>query len=260
MDRCLPLNVSNALFAVINIITKRGPDLKGLEASGEAASFNSYKGRLSYGRRQEGFDYLISGSFYGSRGANRIYFPQFNTPETNFGIASHADDDQAGGAFATLSFQDVTVQGVYGTREKGIPTGAYDTLFNNSGTRTTDSHEYFDLRYEHTFAASWDVLARLFYDRYTYQGTYLYPSSDSTGLIPNQDFADGKWWGTELQVRRTILNHHRVTVGGEFRDNIRQNQSNFDSNPYALYLDDRRSSFVGGIFLKTKFQSASLSA
>ncbi len=44
---------SNAFFGVINIITRRGRDLKGTEVSGEAGSFNTYKGRLSYGNRYQ---------------------------------------------------------------------------------------------------------------------------------------------------------------------------------------------------------------
>ncbi len=242
---------SNALFAVVNIITKHGPDLRGLELSGEAASFNSYKGRISYGGRRRGLDFLISGSFYGSRGQENIFFPQLNAPDTNFGVANYGDDDQADSGLATVSFRDFTVQGVYGTREKGIPTGAYGTLFNVPGTRTTDSHGYLDLRYQHTFANSWDALVRVFYDRYTYQGTYMYASeTDPSQISPNLDFADGKWWGTELQVTRTVLNRNRVTAGAEFRDNIRQNQSNYNLHPFAILLEDRRSSLVAGIYLQ----------
>lgn len=242
---------SNALFAVINIITRHGHDLKGLELSAEAGSFNTYQGRASYGKRLQEIEYMISGTFYGSRGHNQLFFPAFNTPETNNGIASHADDDQVGSSLATVSFKDFTLQAAYGTREKGIPTGAYGVLFDNPGTRTTDSHGYVDLRYQHTFANSWDILARTFYDRYTYQGTYIYSSSTNPSEIsPNFDYADGKWWGAELQVTKTVLSRNRVTAGGEYRDNFRQDQSNYQINPYALYLDDRRSSFVGAVYLQ----------
>jgi outer membrane receptor protein involved in Fe transport len=255
---------SNALFAVINIITRRGLDLKGLELSGEAASFNGYKGRLTYGRNLREVEFLISGSFYGSRGHNRLFFPEFNSPETSNGIASHADDDQTGSALATISFRNFTLQGVYGTREKGIPTAAYETLFNNPGTRTTDAHSYVDLRYERTIAKTWDVLARAFYDRYAYQGTYIYSSSlDAAQIAPNFDHADGKWWGTEFQVTKTVLSRNRITAGGEYRNNIRQNQTNFSVNPYLLYMDDRRSSFVGAAYLQdelTLTRSLSLNA
>jgi iron complex outermembrane receptor protein len=242
---------SNALFAVINIITKRGRDINGLELSAEAASFNTYSGAMTYGRKLKKLEFLISGTFYGSRGHNSLFFPEFNTPQTNYGIASHADDDQVGSALATISFRDFTLQAVYGTREKGIPTGAYGTIFNNPGTRTTDSHSYIDLRYQHTFANSWDVLARTFYDRVTYQGTYIYPSPiDPSQIDPNQDFADGKWWGAELQVTKTVLRRNRITAGGEYRDNLRQNQSDYDLNPYVLYLDDKRQSFVGALYVQ----------
>jgi outer membrane receptor protein involved in Fe transport len=242
---------SNALFAVINIITKRGQDLKGLELSSEAASFNTYAGRISYGGKLQQLEFLISGTFYGSRGHNRLFFPEFNAATTNYGVASHADDDQVGSALATVSFRDFTLQGVYGTREKGIPTAAFGTMFNNAGTRTTDSHGYLDLHYEHTFAKSWGVLARTFYDSYTYHGTYIYASPlDPAQIVPNLDFADGKWWGTELQLTKTVLSRNRITVGTEYRDNIRQNQTNYDLNPYSLLVDDRRNSFVAGAYLQ----------
>ena len=242
---------SNALFAVINIITKRGRDINGLELSADAASFNTYSGAMTYGRKLKELEFLISGTFYGSRGHNSLFFSEFNTPETNYGIARHADDDQVGSALATISFRDFTLQAVYGTREKGIPTAPYGTIFNNPGTRTTDSHSYIDLRYQHTFGNSWDVLARTFYDRVTYQGTYIYPSPiDPSQIDSNLDFADGKWWGAELQVTKTILRQNRVTAGGEYRDNLRQNQTNYDRNPYVLYLADKRQSFVGALYVQ----------
>lgn len=242
---------SNALFAAINIITRHGDELRGLELSADAGSFNTYEGRVTYGERLHRFEYMISASFYGSRGHSQLFFPAFNTPESNNGIASHADDDQLGSSLATVSFRDFTLQAAYGTREKGIPTGAYDTLFNNPGTRTTDAHGYVDLRYQHTFAKSWDILARTFYDRYSYQGTYLYSSSvNAAAISPEFDYSDGKWWGAELQLTKTVFDRHRITVGGEYRDNFKQYQSDYQINPYALYLDDSRSSFVGALYLQ----------
>ncbi len=255
---------SNAFFGVINIITRRGQDLKGLELSAEAASFNTYEGRISYGRKLREFEFLISGTFYGSRGHNLLFYPEYNTTETNNGIASHTNDDQVGSALATVSFRDFTLQSAFGSREKGIPTGAYGTIFNNPGTRATDSHNYIDLRYEHTFAKSWNVMARTFYDRYTYDGVYLYPSpADPAQISPNLDFSDGKWWGADLQLTKTVLSRNRITAGGEYRDNIRQDQSNYNTNPYSLLLDDRRQSFVGAVYLQdelTLTKSLSLNA
>ncbi|HEY4380059.1 MAG TPA: TonB-dependent receptor [Acidobacteriaceae bacterium] len=248
---------SNALFAVINIITKHGRDLNRLELSAEAASYNTWKGSVSYGRTLPQGEFLISGSFYGSKGHNQLFYPEFNTPQTDNGIARHADDDQLATALATASSHGFTLQAAYATREKGIPTAAYGTIFNNSGTRTTDDHEYFDLSYARMLFGSWDMLARTFYDRYTYQGTYVYPSPiDPAQTSPNLDFADGKWWGTELQVTKNV-SRNRITAGGEYRDNLRQNQSNYSLNPYVLGLDDRRQSFIGALYLQDEFAFSS---
>lgn len=242
---------SNALFAVVNVITRRVQDANGLELSVEAASFNTYKGRFSYGLVHKPFQFLLAGSFYGSRGQNRLYFPEFNSPDTNNGIASHADDDQLGTALATLTFNDFTVQAVYGTREKGIPTGAYGTIFNNPGTRTTDSHAYLDARYDRTFGGTSTILARAFFDKYTYQGTYMYPSAlDPAQVNPNLDYADGQWWGSQVQISKNVLRWNRITAGGEYRDNFRQNQSNYDLNPYSLDLNDKHSSSILGLYLQ----------
>jgi outer membrane receptor protein involved in Fe transport len=240
---------SNALLGVINVITKRGQDIDGFELSSAASSFNTYQGRVSYGRKIQQLEFLVSGTFFNSLGHSQLFYPEFNSPLTNGGIASHADHSQVGGSIATISFRDFTLQGVYGTREKAIPTAPYGTVFNAPGTRTTDSHSYVDFRYEHTFANSWDVLARTFYDRYAYHGSYAYASPvDPAQISPNLDFADGKWWGTEFQVTKSVLGRNRITAGGEYRDNIRQDQTNYYLNPYLLVLKDKRKSFVGAVY------------
>jgi len=242
---------SNALFAVINIITKKPEEVNGLELSVEAANYNTYKGRISYGRSHGQTGFLLSGSFYGSRGQNKLFFPEFDTSATNYGVASHADDDQLGTALATLTIHELTVQAVYGTREKGIPTGAYRTIFNNAGTRTTDSHEYIDAKYKHNFSGRWDVLARVFFDRYIYQGTYMYVSPlDPSEISPNLDFSEGRWWGSQFQATKTVWKRNQVVAGVEDRDNLRQNQSNYSLNPYSLDLSDQRNSFVAGVYLQ----------
>ena len=245
---------ANAFFGVINVITRKGRDVGGLEIASEAASFNTYQGRISYGRRLPQLEFLFSGTFYGSGGHNRLFYPEFNAPETNNGWVMHADDDQVGSLFSTVHFKSFTFQALSASREKGIPTGSYETVFNTSGTRTTDAHTYFDLRYEHTFSRDWNLLAGVFYDRYLYYGTYIYTSEvNRSGISPNKDAVDGKWWGTELQLSKTFLKRHRVTGGSEYRNNLRQYQSNYDVDPPFIYFRDQRGSFTLATYLQEEF-------
>jgi outer membrane receptor protein involved in Fe transport len=246
---------SNALFAVINIITRRSSDVNGLEVSSEAASFNAYKGRISYGGKLKELDFMLSGTFYGAQGNKQLFYPEYRS--INSGIADHLDDDQVASTLATFSFRDFTVQSAFGSREKGIPTAPYGTLFGVPGTRTVDAHSYIDFRYARRVGDSTDILVRGFYDRYTYRGTYIYASADAAaGVDPNLDYGDGKWWGSELQLSRTLLKRNRITVGGEYRDNIRQDQTNYNANPTAQLLRDRRTSFIGAAYVQDEFTIA----
>ena len=56
---------NNAFFGVINVITRKGRDMAGTggEVSGEVASFDTYKGRVTYGHRfTNGLEMLLSGT------------------------------------------------------------------------------------------------------------------------------------------------------------------------------------------------------
>src|SRR5512146_982231 len=89
------LYVASAFLGVINVVSKHGRLLGSPELSTEAGSFDSYKGRTSYGAAfKNGLEMLLSGSYYTSPGPHRLYFPEFDNPDSNNGIAVNADDDQ----------------------------------------------------------------------------------------------------------------------------------------------------------------------
>jgi len=239
---------SNAFFTVINIVTKRGRDLKGGEISGDTGSFETYKGRLSYGNKfQNGLETIFSGTFYNSEGRHHLYFKEFDRPETNHGIAKDCDYDRFYSLFTTLSFHDFTLQGAYVDREKGIPTGAFGTDFNEPFNRTDDEQVYLNLKYEHQFENLFDVTARLYYDRYKYKGDYIY------GGIFNKDYALGERGGSELKLTKTLFKNHKLILGGEFIDNIHQNQANYNELPYLLYIDDKRDSQSWAVYSQDEF-------
>lgn len=244
---------TNAFFGVINVITKRGRDLKGAELSGDLASFGTGLGRASYGNKfKNGLEILLSSSFYHSRGQRRLYYKEFDSPDTNHGIAENTDHDQFGQFFANLAYRDFSLQAVYGSREKGIPTASFDTVFNDPRNRTTDAQGYLDLKYERSFGNQWELLGRLYYDQYNYVGDYMYdsPESATPSLVMNKDVGRGKWWGGELKIAKTFLERHKFTLGSEFRHNLEQDQINYDVTPFFQYFDDRRNSKFWGLYLQ----------
>jgi iron complex outermembrane receptor protein len=240
---------SNAFFGVVNIITRRGRNLKGTEVSGEAASYTTSKGRLSYGNRfQNGVEAFISGTGYDSKGDN-LYYPEYDSPATNNGVADHTDYDRSQSLFTNEAFGNFTLQGVYSSRTKGIPTGAFGTDFNNTANKTVDTRSYGDLKYEHSVGAKTDLTARLYYDYYKYWGDYAYYTDPAIGAL-NRDVTYGSWWGGELKLNTRFGDMHRLIVGAEFQDNLRQDQANYNVDPPASYLDDVQRSSLWASYLQ----------
>jgi outer membrane receptor for ferrienterochelin and colicins len=247
---------SSAYFAVVNIVTKRGQALRGTELSAEAASYDTYKGRLSYGNRfTNGIEAIASGSVYDSKGAD-LYYPQFdpavsNDPRAaNNGMAQNADYDRYHDLFTKLSYLDLTFEAAYNSRTKGVSTGVFETDFNNPGTKTVDKRGYLDLKYEHPLGQRTDITARVFYDYYEYSGTYV--STTLLGVV-NQDWAYTDAWGGEIKISSRFYDRHHFIIGSEYVYNNRLDQSNKNTNPETILLNDRRRSSIVAFYAQDEY-------
>lgn len=245
---------TDALFAVINVITRRGRDVADAEVAADAESHGSPKVRGSFGRAANGPELLLSGSYYYSHGADPLFFPAFDSPATNNGITG-LDAGKFYNFFASSSYKDFTVQALYGSRTKQIPTGSFGTVFNDPRNRTTDAAGYFDFKYEHQLRDGWQILARAAYDQSHYHGTYVYDDSQN-GLPPytlNQDLSTGERVTVALDASRIFFKKHRVTFGTEDQFNVKMDQSNYNQAPFFQFLNDRRSSVVPALYLQDEF-------
>ena len=237
---------SNALLAVINVITKDAKTLKGVEVSGEVSSFDTQKGRVSYGHTfDESHNLLVSATTYESDG-QKLYFKEFDNPATNNGKVSN-DDDQSLNLFLQATAGEFSLTATHATREKGLPTAPWDTYFGDSRTRTNDNMTFAGLTYKHDFTDNFAMRARVDYHHYNYDGAYVF---DDGGLYTNKDNGRGRWWESELQFIARPIENHKVTWGVEGRYNARQDQKNWDSD---VYLDDQRHSKNWGIYIQDEW-------
>ncbi len=110
----------------------------GVTVSEQAGSYGTYKSNANYGRHfKNGLKMILSDTYYNSHGHDRLYFPSFDSPDTNNGIAENIDHDRADQLFANLSWGNFTLEGVYSSRLKQIPTASYGSLFNDPSTNTS---------------------------------------------------------------------------------------------------------------------------
>jgi outer membrane receptor for ferrienterochelin and colicins len=241
---------ADAFFAVINVITRKAPNLKGVELSFSPGSFGTYQGRATYGGVYRGVDMLFSGTFYDSQGPT-LFFPQFNSPVTNNGVTSNTDYEDFQHIESTLSYRGFTLQALFSARDKGAPTGYFGTAFNQPGTRNLDYHQYFDLSYDHSVGEGWQLTARTSYDQARLQAPLEYFTAGPGSATTQQTYSfRGNWWDGDAKLSGTLWEKHRVTVGTEITENLRQDQGNliqignaFSPDPYsssvwALYAQD----------------------
>jgi iron complex outermembrane receptor protein len=248
---------TNAFFGVINITTRSGRDLKGAEVSGSAGSFDTYQGRTSYGNRfDNGLELLLSGTYGHSKGQD-LFFKEFDQGENQYGMARDCDRDEAYRLFTKMSYGELTLEGVYSSREKGIPTGSYGTVFGDPDTRSFDARGYLDLSYNHRFENGLGMMARLYYDAYRYDGEYMYDAEEAEEprvIIPYHDYGYGDWVGGEVQLDRNLFDKHHVILGVEYRDFLRQDQGAYDREPYFEYFKSREQSYAWAVYLQDEFR------
>lgn len=244
---------TNAFLAVINVITKRGRDFNGGGLSLEAGSRQTYQGTAIYGQQfANGLEILLSSAYMDSKGERRLYYKEFDTPESNNGIAQDGDTNRSDGFFADVSYKDFSARLVYQSRGKRYPTASFGTIFNDRRNNTTDTRAYLELKFDHKFRDNWSLLARSSLDAYEFRGIYMndYSDNETPNIIANEDLVSGRWWNSETQVTRVFGNRHHLTAGTEMRYNFRALQQNSDQLDHYLYLDSNPSSMEAGVYLQ----------
>ena len=86
----------SAFFAVVNVITRSGASLGGASVTLETGTLGTQLLRGSAGHRfANGVDVALSGTYERSDGVGRLYFPAFDSPATNDGVAEGLDGEGA---------------------------------------------------------------------------------------------------------------------------------------------------------------------
>ena len=230
---------NHASLGVINIVTRRGRDLKGTEVSASVASFDTLTGRLTYGKRlTNGLEILLSGTLQNSEGHDRLHFPEFQG--VNNGVAEDNDGSRFHNLFLKLAYGEFSLEGAYADRRKDNPTAAYGTVFNQPGNNADDKRAYLQLNHRHELADGTEVASRLYYDIYEYTGNYLFDYEDPEfpgRITVNRDVFRSQSLGGEVQASRTVFQKHRLTAGAEYRRDFSLEFRNYDVTPPFTYLD-----------------------
>ena len=245
---------NNAFFGVVSITTKRGRNIGGPEVAGAVASAEAYQARTTLGRKLDnGGDVLLSASVYDRQGKN-LYFPEFDRPPLQDGVAVGLDHDAFHQFFGKLSFADWSLEAAHSNREKGTPTASFNQDFNDPRSQIRDEQTLVNLGYRTALKPGLNAQGRLYYGAYDFLGHFIVGAGD----YPIQ--ALGRWWGGEVQFVSTIFDRHKLAFGGEYQRDLHRDQLMFDPAGVA-FLDSSKSGNRWGFYAldevalsdKTKF-------
>ena len=235
---------TNAMFAVINIITKKADKIDGIKASATAGSYGRLNGKISLGKEFDNdLGVFLSGSLTDIKGQEQMYYEEYDDPETNNGISEDEDWEKHYRVLACAEYGAFSLQGIVNYREKGIPTAPWEIIFNSGKAKTIDEHNIFELKYDNDIGADKNIILRSYIDRYFYKG--LYPYEDSVYSDKSEDL----WFGGELQFRWDLYSNNRLIAGAEYQNHFRASylylaadytifEGNFPHNILSFYLQD----------------------
>jgi outer membrane receptor protein involved in Fe transport len=242
--------IANALLAIINVVTKRGRNAKGLEVSEDLASYRTYKSRVIYGGQlKDGVEWLLSGSYYYSHGPDQLFFKEFDSPAANNGIAENCAGGRFTGEFAKLSYRGLTLEGAYGSSTQEDPTASYGAIFDDPEERVHIKPGFADLSYDHHFGSDWGYVGRLYYDNDRVLNTDPVNESAYGGAphVLNEEIASGQSAGASFELSKELPGGQTFVLGSEYRNNFQQAQWDYDEQPFALYLNSHEKSSLWSV-------------
>lgn len=238
----------NAFFGVINVVTRKGSQIGGAEAALEVGSFGERKGRASYGwHGAGGADAVVSATVYDNPGRD-WYYPEFDTPQQNHGVAQGLDYDRAQQYLAQASYDGFSLTAAHSSRTKGIPTASYGQLFDDARSQTVDTQGFVDLAYSGSLAPRLQLSAHAFWNRYDYLGDYVYSADPPPATLQNIDGSHALWYGAGAHLVSSAFSGQNLVLGADLLRDASRNQYNYDLAPYLLHLDDRRSDTRYGVY------------
>jgi outer membrane receptor protein involved in Fe transport len=245
---------SEAMLAVVNIITKGADAIDGVGGSVMYGSRLNEGGTVRIGKTlSDGLRVTASGYWRRSRGAD-LYFPEFNSPANNNGVAKGLDYEELHDLSLGLEKGKLHLTAYLGSRTKGIPAASYDTLFNVDSS-TVDKHTLLAAEYEVSLGVGKTLELRGSYDNTRSRGFYPY------GPVGVENWLSTRY-GTEARFNWDVRPNHRLTAGTEVSRSHQADYTYFVGDygihlhrPYtrsSFYLQDEyhpstRLGIVGGV-------------
>lgn len=215
---------SNAVFGVINVVTRHARNAPILEVSGDTSSYLERNGSATLSWHRNRLSALVSSTMSRTNGQSRLCFSEFASPATNNGCAIDIDGENHEKGFADVEYGNLRVEGLFSRRKKQLPTAPYGTNFNDPAATSVDTRGYLDANYQRNLSELTQIEVRTYYDSYDSFGGGSFGGSNPSTIGITRGAAD--WAGIETTLGH-MVGRHRITVGGQYEYTWRVDQKNY---------------------------------
>lgn len=189
---------TNAVFGVINEVTKDGADVNGAEMKLEGGSLGTIHGNILYGEKfDNGWDVIGDFSAFSSQGDPDIIYDGVTDAAHNDGHIVDSNYEGAFSGFAKAKKGDITLEFNSADREKDNDAATYLTSWFNPGDmyeRRTNA----SIRLDHDFNDDQSLHAMLYYGHYHYQQDFPNDASPPTPAYTYYSSGVDDWIGEQI--------------------------------------------------------------
>ena len=218
---------TGAMFGVVNLILRNGVNFEGAKVSAETGNFGLQRGGVTWGANW-GTDWslMVSGQAERTRGED-FYFKEFDSPQTNGGMARGLDGDRSASVLSQLRYKGISMSAGISSRTKDVATAPFGVVFNDPRTQTVDAMQFLSLASETALSSASTLNVRVYLSGVDYHGQYPYD-------ILNYDASSGRGLGAEVLLHWDFPIGARLTTGAEFRRITRARYSSWsDAEVYS---------------------------
>jgi outer membrane receptor for ferrienterochelin and colicins len=244
---------ANALFAIVNVVTRTGASMNGASLDADVGTLGMQLVRGSAGRLfANGADLAISVTFERSGGVQQLFLPTFDPDGSTGGLAEGLDGEKAGNIYARFSKKGFSLTGTFGRRLKVVPTASFSTLFNAQDPveETSDGKVMLAAQYVRTIGTA-HLTTTSSIDHASYAGVYPFAGeTPDARLIPFFDGFTGLRWTIGSRLTQPLAGRQVLSLGAEFVNNLKQDQFGAYEFESEDNFDIDRSSRQGAVYVQ----------
>ncbi|HET6248354.1 MAG TPA: TonB-dependent receptor [Tepidisphaeraceae bacterium] len=220
---------TNAVFGVINVVTKDGADINGTQVRLEGGTKDSGRASVLFGQAlPNGWDVVASVTGYTTQGDGDVIFDGIHDAAHDYGHVRDSDNGTAESLFIKARKGDFTIQFDTEARIQGNRSATYLASFYDPG----EEHEQrtnFTVKFDHEIETGKSIHGMFYYGSYGYQQDWEYAAAPPVPEYRYHTMGDDGWLGQEVHYDWQATKEFHLLVGADGRQSLFANQHDYDS-------------------------------